>query len=62
MRNTISKKKLREFGFLLGFGIPILIGWAVPAIYGHGFRFWTIWIGTAGIILGVISPKSLKIP
>ena len=62
MRNKISRKQLREFGFVLGFGIPIFIGWLVPMISGHEFRFWTIWIGSISFILGFIFPQSLKIP
>ena len=35
MKETISKKQLREFGLLIGFGFPILIGWLLPALFGH---------------------------
>ena len=62
MKNTFSKKQLREFGLLIGFGFPILIGWLLPAFAGHGFRTWTLWVGVPGLILGVIAPRLLHYP
>lgn len=62
MKETISKKKLREFGLLIGFGFPILIGWILPSIIGHGFRTWTLYLGIPGLILGLISPRLLLYP
>ena len=62
MKETISKKKLREFGLLLGFGIPILIGWFIPSLTGHGFRVWTLWIGITGLTLGIGAPHLLYKP
>ena len=62
MKETISKKQLREFGLLIGFGFPILIGWLLPAIFGHEFRAWTLWIGVPGLILGLIEPRLLQYP
>ena len=62
MKETLSKKQLREFGFLIGFGFPIFIGLLVPLITGHGFRTWTLWIGALGFIIGLISPSLLKYP
>ena len=62
MKEIISKKKLREFGFLIGFGFPILIGWILPTIAGHGFRSWTIWISFPILILGLIAPRLLLYP
>ena len=38
MKEIISNKQLRDFGLLIGFGFPILIGWLIPALTGHGFR------------------------
>ena len=38
MKDTVTKKQLREFGLLIGFGFPILIGWLLPSIFGHEFR------------------------
>ena len=62
MKQTISKKQLREFGMLIGFGFPILIGWLVPLIFGHEFRAWTLWIGIPGLILGLAAPHLLHYP
>ena len=62
MKETISKKQLREFGLLIGFGFPILIGWLLPAVAGHGFRTWTLWVGIPGLILGLTAPRLLHYP
>ena len=62
MKEIISKKQLREFGLLIGFGFPILIGWLLPLLFGHEFRIWTIWIGVPGLILGLTSPRLLHYP
>ena len=62
MKETISKKKLREFGLLIGFGFPILIGWLLPSIFGHEFRLWTLWVAILGLILGLTAPRLLKYP
>ena len=62
MKEIISKKKLREFGLLIGFGFPLLIGWLIPALTGHGFREWTVWVGFLGLIIGLTSPSLLYYP
>ena len=62
MKEIISKKELREFGLLIGFGFPILIGWLIPLVLGHGFRVWTLWIGFPGFILGLAIPRLLHYP
>ena len=62
MNTTISKKQLREFGFLIGFGFPILIGWIIPAISGHFFRTWTLWIAIPSLIIGTLKPRLLFYP
>ena len=62
MKETISKKKLREFGFLIGLGIPIIIGWIIPTIGGHMFRTWTLWVAIPALFLGVLKPFLLYYP
>ena len=62
MRKSISKKQLRQFGFLLGFGFPIIIGWLIPTITGHLFRSWTLWVGCPALILGILKPSLLFYP
>ena len=61
-KETISKKQLRDFGLLLGFGFPIIIGWLIPSLFGHEFRAWTLWIGVSGNILGLTAPRLLYFP
>ena len=62
MKEIISKKQLREFGLLIGFGFPLLIGWLIPSLTGHGFREWTLWVGFIGLIIGLTSPRLLYYP
>ena len=62
MKETISKKQLREFGLLIGFGFPLLIGWLIPSFTGHEFRQWTLWVGFIGLIIGITSPRLLYYP
>ncbi|MCR8540498.1 MAG: SxtJ family membrane protein [Prochlorococcus marinus CUG1439] len=63
MKQTpISPKKLREFGFLIGIGFPVIIGWIIPLISGHLFRFWSLWIGIPLFILGILKPRLLLYP
>ena len=62
MKEVISKKRLREFGLLIGFGLPLFIGWFIPALTGHGFRAWTLWVGSLGILIGLTSPRLLYYP
>ena len=62
MKEIISKKQLREFGLLIGFGFPILIGWLLPSLFGHQFRTWTLWIGGPGLIIGLTTPRLLYYP
>ena len=62
MTNKLSKKKLREFGLLIGFGLPLIIGWLIPSITGHSFRTWTLWISLPTLIISVFAPKILRRP
>ena len=62
MKVKISEKKLREFGLLIGVGFPTLIGWLLPALFGHQFRAWTLWIGVPGLLLGITAPRLLRYP
>ena len=62
MKEITSKKQLREFGLLIGFGFPILIGWLLPSLFGHQFRTWTLWIGVLGLLIGFIAPRLLHYP
>ena len=62
MKETISKKQLFEFGVLIGFGFPLIIGWLLPSLAGHGFRSWTLWVGLPAFIVGITSPRLLYFP
>jgi len=62
MKQTISKKQLREFGLLIGLGLPLIIGWLIPIIFGHVFRAWTLWVGIPVLIIGLIAPRLLLYP
>jgi len=62
MKEIISNKRLREFGLLIGFGFPLLIGWLIPVLMGHGFRVWTLWIGFPGLLIGLTYPRLLYYP
>ena len=62
MKNRISEKILREFGLLIGFVFPILIGWILPGLGGHPFKLWTLWIGFPSLILAILRPGILLYP
>ena len=62
MEEIISKKQLREFGFIVGFGFPLMIGWLFPVITGHGFRAWTLFIGCPVFVIGITAPRLLFFP
>lgn len=62
MNNKISKKILREFGFLLSFAFPIFIGWFLPYLSGHSFRMWTLLISFPFLIFSIVSPILLLYP
>ena len=62
MKDSIQKKQLCEFGLLIGFGFPFLIGWLLPSILGHGFRSWTLLVGVPSLILTMLKPRLLLFP
>lgn len=62
MKESISKKQLREFGLLVGFGFPLIIGWIIPVIGGHLFKAWTLGVGLPLLVLGIFAPNSLIYP
>ena len=61
-QTSITQKQLREFGLLIGIGFPVIIGWIIPALGGHLFRFWSLWFGIPILILGLIKPPLLLYP
>ena len=61
MKNN-SQKQLRQFGLMVGLGFPVIIGWLIPAIFGHVFRVWPLWLGLPLVTLGIIKPSFLSAP
>ena len=62
MKESISKKQLRQFGFLIGFGFPIIFGWIIPYINGHLFLSWSLFLGGTFLIIGILKPRLLFYP
>ena len=62
MNNHIPQKTLRQFGFLICFTFPFLIGWFLPLLGGHPFRVWTLFISMPAGILGILRPGLLLYP
>ena len=62
MSEKISKKILREFGIIIGFGFPILLGWLIPRLTGHEFRIWTLFVSAIGFYCGLLIPRILYYP
>ncbi len=62
MADKITKKILREFGILIGFGFPFFLGWLIPILTGHQFRIWTLWVSAIGFIFGLLAPIVLYYP
>lgn len=60
MDYSISKKKLKDFGILLGFGIPLIFGLFQSIIFDHEFRVWTLIIGFMFLSIAFIKPSLLK--
>ena len=62
MAASPTTKQLREFGLLLAIAFPLLLGWLLPALRGHGFHSWTLWIAIPALSLGLIAPRTLRHP
>ena len=62
MKKVITKKQLREFGIIVGLFFPLIIGWLIPFLSGHLFRFWTIFVALPFLIIGVAKPQLLLYP
>ncbi len=62
MKNNISIKQLREFGYLIGLGFPFFLGFFVPFLAGHNFQVWTLWIAIPTLIIGILRPFLLLYP
>ena len=62
MNKLTKRKKLREFGLIIGLGFPIIIGWIIPSLNSHNFMIWTLWVGIPSILIGLIAPQLLNLP
>ena len=62
MQEYISNKILREFGFFVGIGFPVLVGTVLPLFGGHTFRYWTLWIGLPLLLVTILKPAWLFYP
>ena len=62
MKELISKKELKEFGYIIAFGFPLLIGIIIPLITGHSLKLWTLCISIIFLILGIFKPRLLFYP
>ena len=62
MNKYISNKTLREFGFLIGFGFPLLIGLILPILWGHPVRYWTLCVFFPSLIAATFKPALLFYP
>ena len=62
MKHHVPIKILREFGFLIGFIFPLLIGWILPLMGDHSFRIWTLWVSIPSLILAISKPGLLLYP
>ena len=61
-KDNITKKTLREFGIIFGTGLPIIIGWIIPSLFGHSPRAWTLAVGIPTLILSILYPRILRLP
>ena len=62
MKKYISKKILRDFGFLISFVFPFFVGWLLPLFGGHSFKTWTLWISFSAFTLAITRPSLLLYP
>jgi len=58
----MDKNKLKQFGYVFGIIFPLLFGLIIPLYNGHDLKIWTIYIGFAFILTGLIKPMLLKHP
>ena len=59
MKTKLAKKDLREFAYVLGIGLPLIVGFLIPIIFGHQIRLWTLWAGIIFLLIGIIKPTIL---
>ncbi len=62
MVKNISKKKLRDFGLIIGFFPTIMIGWIIPAVSGNSFRPSLFFFAIPFVFLAFFKPRLLFYP
>ena len=62
MNKKINNNQLRDFGLIIGLFFPLFIGFVIPALSGHSFKLWTIYISIPFLIIGFIRPRILLNP
>ena len=62
MNKPISIKILRDFGLLIGIIFPFVVGLILPAIGGHSFKTWTLFISLVSLLSALFKPNLLKLP
>ena len=62
MNKKINNNQLRDFGLIIGLFFPLFIGFVIPALIGHSFKLWTIYISIPFLIIGFIRPRILLNP
>ena len=62
MKEKIFKKQLREFGIIISLFSPIFIGFLIPFISGHPFKYWTLLITLIFGLITIFEPRILLWP
>lgn len=62
MKEIFMKKKLRDFGFFVGLGFPVIIGFLIPLLFRHNFRIWTLWLACPILFFTIFNPTILFYP
>ena len=62
MKNLIPERELRKFGFIIGIGFPLIVGWLIPTVWGHIFKEWTLLVSLPFLIIGILKPLLLLYP
>ena len=60
MNQNLTKRQLREFGLIIGIGIPLIIGFLIPYLMGHNIRIWAFYVGITFLIFSIFKPYKLS--
>jgi len=62
MEIKTSKEILRQFSLVISLCFPLFIGWVIPSMSGHSFRYWTLTISIFALPMGAFCPQFLLYP